>query len=56
MNLVYSSIQTLNLFKDRNVIKWDGKNVNNEKLSTGVYIYTIKSGNINLVGKFAMIN
>ena len=56
MNLVYSSNQTLNLFKDQNVIKWNGRNANNEKLSTGVYIYTIKSGNINLVGKFAIIN
>ena len=56
MELIFSSFQKLSLYLDQNVIKWNGRNENNEKLSSGVYIYTIKSGDTKIIGKFAIIN
>ena len=56
MKLVYSSNQVINYFNGQKVIKWNGRNAGNNKLSTGVYIYVIKSGSNLSMGKLVIFN
>ncbi len=55
MSLVYASNQIAIYFNGQKVIKWNGKNAGNKELSTGVYIYVVKTGNNTSTGKFAII-
>jgi hypothetical protein len=56
MKLVYSSNQPFNYFNGKKVIKWNGRNSNNNKLPTGVYIYTVSSGGSLTKGKLVIFN
>jgi len=57
MKLVYSStVPLIKLDKVKSVIIWNGKNNNNQKLSSGVYIYAVKSGDIIKKGKIVIFN
>ena len=57
MKLVYSStVSEIKLDKEKPVITWNGKDNNNRKLSSGVYIYAVKSGNIVKKGKIVIFN
>ena len=56
MKLVYSSNMNLSYFNGQKVIRWDGKNSGNNKLSTGVYIYAIKSEGNQIIGKLVILN
>jgi hypothetical protein len=57
MKLVYSStVSLIKLDKEKPVIAWDGKDNNNRKLSSGVYIYAVKSGNDVKKGKIVIFN
>ncbi|MDR3668792.1 MAG: hypothetical protein P4L35_18295 [Ignavibacteriaceae bacterium] len=56
MKLVYSSNMNLSYYNGQKVITWDGKNSFSNKLSTGVYIYIIKSGDNLNTGKLVIIN
>jgi hypothetical protein len=57
MKLVYSAkISTSNLNKAKPVIIWDGLDNNKRKLSSGVYIYAVKSGNNVKKGKIVIFN
>ena len=56
MDLVYSSNFQLNYFNGQKAIRWNGLDAKNKKLSSGVYIYTIKSGGNLITGKFVIIN
>ena len=56
MKLVYSSNQPFNYFNGLKVIKWNGRNSDNNKLPTGVYIYTAKTGDNLAKGKLVIFN
>jgi hypothetical protein len=57
MKLVYSSnVSTIKLDKVKPVIMWNGRDNNNQKLASGVYVYTIKSGNTIKKGKIVIFN
>jgi hypothetical protein len=57
MKLVYSStVSSIKLDKEKPVIIWNGKDNNNRKLSSGVYIYAVKSGNNVKKGKIVIFN
>ena len=57
MKLVYSStVSLIKLDKVKPVIIWNGKDTNNRKLSSGVYIYAVKSGNNIKKGKIVIFN
>jgi hypothetical protein len=57
MKLVYSStVSLIKLDKEKPVITWNGKDNNNRKLSSGVYIYAVKSGNNVKKGKIVIFN
>lgn len=57
MKLVYSSIVSeIPLDGVKPVITWNGKDNNNRKLSSGVYIYAVKSGNSVKKGKIVIFN
>jgi hypothetical protein len=57
MKLVYSStVSVIKLDKEKPVIIWNGKDNNNQKLSSGVYIFAVKSGNIVKKGKIVIFN
>jgi hypothetical protein len=57
MELVYSA--STNIFKQPNgqtMVKWNGKNNNNNKLASGVYLYITKSDNNTTTGKLVIFN
>ena len=57
MKLVYSSsISATNLDKVKPVLIWNGLDNNKRKLSSGVYIYAVKSGNNVKKGKIVIFN
>jgi hypothetical protein len=57
MKLVYSStVSLIKLDNVKPVIMWSGKDNNNQKLSSGVYIYVLKSGNTVKKGKLVIFN
>ena len=57
MKLVYSSkVSLIKLDKEKPVIAWNGKDNNNQKLSSGVYIYALNSGNNVKKGKIVIFN
>jgi len=56
MNLVYSTNKLVNYFNGEHVIQWNGRNNQNNKLSTGIYIYVTKTGGVKTMGKLAIIN
>jgi hypothetical protein len=57
LKLVYSSIVSeIQLDGVKPVIIWNGKDNNNRKLSSGVYIYAVKSGNNVKKGKIVIFN
>jgi hypothetical protein len=57
MKLVYSStVPLIKLDKVKPVVIWNGKDNNNQKLSSGVYIYAVKSGNNVKKGKIVIFN
>jgi hypothetical protein len=57
MKLVYSStVSLIKLDNVKPVIMWSGKDNNNQKLSSGVYIYVLKSGNTVKKGKIVIFN
>lgn len=55
MNLVYSSQKPI-VAADQVVVIWNGRDNNNNKLSTGVYIYVTKSGDTVKKGKLVIQN
>ncbi len=55
MNLVYSSQKPI-VTADQVVVIWNGLDKNNNKLSTGVYIYVTKSGDAIKKGKLVIQN
>jgi len=57
MKLVYSAVLSLIILDNQKpVIVWNGKDNNNQKLSSGIYIYAIKSGNTEKKGKIVIFN
>lgn len=55
MNLVYSGEHKI-YSSDKTVIKWDVRNNEMKKLSTGIYIYVVSSGENIKKGKFVIYN
>jgi len=55
MELVFSGKAEI-LANDKITVKWNGMNLNNEKLPTGVYIYVTKSGDTVKKGKIVIYN
>jgi hypothetical protein len=57
MKLVYSAaLSLIKLDNQKPVIVWNGKDNNNQKLSSGIYIYALKSGNTVKKGKIVIFN
>lgn len=57
MKLVYFGDNIkLSYIYGQTIVKWDGLNTNNEKLSSGVYLYVVKSGNNISKGKLVILN
>jgi hypothetical protein len=57
MKLVYSSTLSPTKLDDvKPVLEWNGKNNNSQKLSSGVYIYAVKSGTSIKKGKIVIFN
>lgn len=56
MSLVYSTSQMIEKYIDKKVIKWNCKDNSGNKLSSGVYVYAIKTKNSTITGKLAIIN
>lgn len=57
MKLIYSStVSLIKLDKVKPVIMWNGRDNNNQKLSSGVYIYVVKSGDTLKKGKVVIFN
>jgi hypothetical protein len=56
MKLVFSSNQLLNYFNGKLVLRWNGRNINDNKLPTGVYIYTVNTGGSLVKGKLVIFN
>ncbi|MEO8399049.1 MAG: hypothetical protein ABI550_04440 [Ignavibacteriaceae bacterium] len=57
MELVFSKTENIsNHGVAGKVIRWDGRNNNKEKLSSGVYVYAIKSGDETTIGKLVIFN
>jgi hypothetical protein len=56
MKLVYSTNQKVNYVYGQKVVRWDGMDKNNRKLSSGVYIYVTKSGDEIKKGKLVIFN
>jgi hypothetical protein len=56
MKLVYSVYQPLIYIYGQKVIRWNGLDNNNYKLSSGVYIYVTKSGDNVKKGKLVIFN
>ncbi|MDR3666750.1 MAG: hypothetical protein P4L35_07905 [Ignavibacteriaceae bacterium] len=56
MKLVYSSTAIIETPFGNPVIKWKPRNNNNEKLSSGIYIYAVNSGGMVKKGKLVIFN
>ena len=56
MNLVYSTNEMIISYYGQKVVKWNGRNNNNEKLPSGVYLYITKCGNNISKGKLVIFN
>ncbi len=56
MKLVYSTYRQVVLDSGKKVIIWDGMDSQNKKLSSGVYIYVMKSGSTTKIGKLVIFN
>jgi hypothetical protein len=56
MDLVYNSAKTIELKFGKELISWNGKSSDNQKLGSGIYIYVIKSGDDILKGKIVIFN
>jgi hypothetical protein len=56
MRLVYSSIAYIETPFGNPIIKWKPENTNNEKLSSGIYIYAVSSGGNIKKGKIIILN
>ncbi|PIW70835.1 MAG: hypothetical protein COW08_00125 [Ignavibacteriales bacterium CG12_big_fil_rev_8_21_14_0_65_30_8] len=56
LKLIYSADKNIFSNNGKNYVTWDGKQVNNEKLSSGIYIYITKYGDEILKGKLAIFN
>ena len=56
MKLVYSTNQKVNYIYGQKVVRWNGLDNHNNKLSSGVYIYVTKSGDEIKKGKLVIFN
>jgi hypothetical protein len=56
MKLVYSINELVLYYRGHKVVKWNGLDNHNNKLSSGVYIYVTKSGNDINKGKLVIFN
>lgn len=56
MDLIYSSKTTPQIFDTKLVVQWDGKNLNNEKVSSGIYFYILINGDKKSIGKIVIVN
>ncbi len=56
MRLVYSSHQRVNYIYGQKVVRWDGLDIQNNKLASGVYIFVVKSGDNITKGKLVIFN
>lgn len=56
MRLVYSGSKIISNIMGRQVLTWNALDNNNDKLSSGVYIYVIKSGDNITKGKLVILN
>lgn len=56
MNLVYDGSKEIFYMFGKNIVMWDGRTTEHQKLGTGVYIYVIKSGEELSTGKIVLFN
>lgn len=56
MKLVFSAYKHVILISGQKVIRWDGMDMHNAKLSSGVYLFITKSGNNSTKGKLVIFN
>jgi len=56
LKLLFSAVKNILIINGKNFVSWDGKGVNNDKLSSGVYIYVTKLGDEIIKGKLAVFN
>lgn len=56
LNLMYSDSKNVVNINGKNFVMWNGRQTNNNKLPTGVYIYVTKVGDDILKGKLVIFN
>ncbi len=56
MKLVYSAYQKVSYIYGQKVVRWNGLDNQNNKLSSGVYIFVVKSGDSISKGKLVIFN
>jgi len=56
MNLVYNAKKIPQVFENRIVVQWDGKNNSNEKTQSGIYFYFLTNGESQSTGKIVILN
>lgn len=56
MDLIYSSKKTPQIFDNKLIVQWDGKDLTNNKVSSGIYFYILLNENKKSIGKIVIIN
>lgn len=56
LDLIFSNNKNVQVFEDKLVVLWDGKDNNNQKVPSGVYFYIAVKNNKQTIGKIVVIN
>ncbi|MCX8057154.1 MAG: hypothetical protein N3F03_06055 [Ignavibacteria bacterium] len=56
MKLIFASKEIPQIFEDKIVVRWNGKDELNKKVSSGIYFYTLINGDKKSTGKIVIVN
>lgn len=56
MDLIYSSKKIPHMFDSKIVVEWDGKDLKNNKVPSGIYFYILFNDNEKSIGKIVIVN
>lgn len=56
LDLIFSNKRNVQVFEDKLTVLWDGRDNNNNKVSSGVYFYIAVMNNKQTIGKIVVIN